>query len=603
MPVQTLATQHHFHVPVMGTGFTVDTPARLSHLGIHSVVSLVDDMLLEKMRSKWCALRGEPFVPISSNQPDHRAARISAYLNMLHEVCQEHRMELSQNVAMIRRYLSLLPPESPLPLQWELFYRQQPTAEEIQSWALAHLPAGRLDVNIMTKLDRENFDAQGNKLDAVYNDAHAALRGFALSRVKGALVLSAGLNPRLYGYTEHFPCFYPDPEGRFEKEIILKVSDFRSAAIQGRFLAKKGIWVSEWRVESGLNCGGHAFATDGVLMGPILQEFAERREDLRQELWTTVQKVWSEKGLPVPPEAPPIRLSAQGGVGTCEEHRFLREQYGVESVGWGTPFLLVEEVTHVDPSTRAKLVAAREEDLELSKVSPLGVPYHNLKSNTKDQEKIRHIVKGRPGSACPKRYIALNTEFTEEGICLASRQYQQLKLRELDTKDLTDEEFEKEYQHIVEKSCICVGLGTAALLVNELDTKVEGQGVSICPGPNMAYFTRTYTLDEMVAMIYGKVPSDLRADRPHMFMKELDIYIDYLADKITYEGPQHTAKQIKYYQDFDEELKRGIAYYLKLFASPRALSLFDAEQAEAHCTAAIARINILMLRLQEPVKV
>jgi hypothetical protein len=119
----------------------------------------------------------------------------------------------------------------------------------------------------------------------------------------------------------------------------------------------------------------------------------------------------------------------------------------------------------------------------------------------------------------------------------------------------------------------------------------------------MAYFTRTYTLDEMVAMIYGKVPSDLRADRPHMFMKELDIYIDYLADKITYEGPQHTAKQIKYYQDFDEELKRGIAYYLKLFASPRALSLFDAEQAEAHCTAAIARINILMLRLQEPVKV
>ena len=50
--------------------------------------------------------------------------------------------------------------------------------------------------------------------------------------------------------------------------------------IQGNFLAKKGLWVSEYRIESGLNCGGHAFATDGFLLGPILEEFHQKKEQL-----------------------------------------------------------------------------------------------------------------------------------------------------------------------------------------------------------------------------------------------------------------------------------------------------------------------------------
>ncbi len=58
---------------------------------------------------------------------------------------------------------------------------------------------------------------------------------------------------------------------------MLKVSDFHSAAVQGKFLAKRGLWVSEFRIESGLNCGGHAFATKGQLLGPILEEFQQKR--------------------------------------------------------------------------------------------------------------------------------------------------------------------------------------------------------------------------------------------------------------------------------------------------------------------------------------
>lgn len=52
----------------------------------------------------------------------------------------------------------------------------------------------------------------------------------------------------------------------YYKKVVIKVSDYRSALIQGKYLAKKGIWVSEFRIESGLNCGGHAFATDGYLL-------------------------------------------------------------------------------------------------------------------------------------------------------------------------------------------------------------------------------------------------------------------------------------------------------------------------------------------------
>ena len=70
-----------------------------------------------------------------------------------------------------------------------------------------------------------------------------------------------------------------------KRKIILKVSDYRSAVIQGKFLAKKGIWISEYRIESGLNCGGHAFATDGYLMGPILAEFRDKRQELIEDTY------------------------------------------------------------------------------------------------------------------------------------------------------------------------------------------------------------------------------------------------------------------------------------------------------------------------------
>ena len=64
----------------------------------------------------------------------------------------------------------------------------------------------------MTKLYKVNYK-NGEELPIEYNDAHAALRGFASSKLNSSLVLSAGMSPRLYSYLESFNDFFPDEKG------------------------------------------------------------------------------------------------------------------------------------------------------------------------------------------------------------------------------------------------------------------------------------------------------------------------------------------------------------------------------------------------------
>ncbi|MCK5678991.1 MAG: hypothetical protein KAH72_11025, partial [Flavobacteriaceae bacterium] len=363
--------------------------------------------------------------------------------------------------------------------------------------------------------------------------------------------------------------FYPNENGEIKKKIILKVSDYRSALIQGKFLAKKGIWISEYRIESGLNCGGHAFATDGYLMGPILDEFKKNRKELIQSVQEILFKSLSTKDRIVPKNELPMKITAQGGVGTTEEHEFLINHYKVDSVGWGTPFLLVPEATTVDDTTINKLIEAKEDDLYLSNISPLGVPFNSLKGNTQDIEKLALVDKGRPGSSCPKKYLVSNTEFTDKPICTASRQYQHLKIKELDKEGVTPDEYKTKFEKIIDKSCICVGLGTSALLINKVDTKTEG--VSVCPGPNMAYFSKKISLKEMVDHIYGRSNIITRTDRPNMFIKELNLYIDYLKSKIEETSTVINNKQERYLTTFSKNLEEGINYYESLFDNMKEL--------------------------------
>lgn len=559
---------HSFHIPVMGTGFSIDTPLKVSQYGIDSVISLVDDILLEKIRKMYCGKYKLPYCEITEKSEDFRAKRITSYLNLINNLAQKKFEELKgatiEKSNEIKEYFNLLPDSSALKREFRSLAAKYIHLDEIRDWLKDNLSMGSIDVNIMTKINKDNYK-NGEKLPIEYNDAHAALRGYANSDLNSSLVLSAGMNPRLYGYMEQFDDFYPDENGEIKKKIILKVSDYRSALIQGKFLAKKGLWVSEYRIESGLNCGGHAFATEGYLMGPILAEFRDNRDTLIQSVYEIIVRALSSKNRTIPKNILPLKITAQGGVGTSDEHQFLIDHYKVDSVGWGTPFLLVPEVSNVDEITLNKLLEAKEDDLYLSNISPLGVPFNSLKGNTKDIEKLALLDKGVLGSACPKRFLLSDKEFSDKPLCTASHRYQQLKLKELNKESLTPEEHLTRFGKIIDKSCLCVGLGTSALLVNNIDTKIEGEGVSVCPGPNMAYFSKKMSLKELVDHIYGKTNVITRTDRPNMFIKELKIYIDFLKNKIEETRVSVNVKQEKYLLGFVRHLKEGINYYSDLF--------------------------------------
>lgn len=560
--------KHSFHIPVMGIGFTIDTPLKVSQYGMDSVISVVDDILLEKIRKLYCEKFEIPYNAITEKIEDFRAKRITSYLNMINNLAEKKFEELKNSTIEksneLREYFNLLPDSSSIKEEFKNLSTKNFNLNDVKNWLKDNLSMGSIDVNIMTKVDKENY-RNGEKLGIEYNDAFAALRGYANSDLTSSLVLSAGMSPRLYSYMEHFEDFYPDESGKIKKKIILKVSDYRSALIQGKFLAKKGLWVSEYRIESGLNCGGHAFATDGFLMGPILEEFKINRKELIQSVHDILVTTLENKNRSIPAEILPIKVTAQGGIGTNEEHQFLLDHYEIDSVGWGTPFLLVPEATNVDEKTLNLLVEAKEKDLYLSNISPLGVPFNSLRGNTKDEEKLKLIEKGRPGSSCPKKYLALNKDEKGDNICTASRQYQHTKLKELEANCVSGEEYQNEFNRITEKSCICVGLGTSALLVNDIDHKSEKAGVSVCPGPNMAYFSKIMSLKEITDHIYGRTNSISRSDRPNIFIKELNIYIDYLKNLIDETKGSVTVKQEKYLATFSNNLNEGINYYHNMF--------------------------------------
>ena len=567
-----ISIAHSFHIPVMGTSFTIDTPLKVSKYGISSVISLVDDDLIEKMRKHYCKTFDLHYQEITDKADDYRAERIRLYLNMINELVKDNCVNLKysefEEGSEITKYFELLPETSRLKQEYNEMIIETDNVERylLQERLRRKIVEGSIDVNIMTKLDKTNYKNKTEELPAEYNDAHAALRGFAKSNLESSIILSAGMNPRLYAYMEKFQDFYPDKNRVIKKKIVLKVSDYRSALIQGKYLAKKGLWVSEYRIESGLNCGGHAFATEGYLLGPILQEFKNNRKNLIRTTFEICKSALIEKGLTPLNAEIPLSITVQGGIGNSTEHNFLLDHFDVDATGWGTPFLLVPETTNVDTETLDLLSKAKEADLFLSEKSPLGVPFNSIRGNSKDKERRLLIAKNRPGSSCPKKYLALNKEFTDTAICTASRQYQDLKIKELDTRELKDSEYKSALESIEAKECLCAGLATPSLVINEINTKADGTGVSICPGPNLAYFSKEMSLRDMLSHIYGKIDSITSSERPNMFIKELKMYIDYLKNELGKTIQPYNNKKAKYFEAFKQNLLSGVDYYKALFA-------------------------------------
>lgn len=570
---------HSFHIPVLGLGYSIDTPVKVARFGIASVISIVDDELLETMREFYCTKEGREFQPIKETDADCRASRITSYLNLVNEIVEKQiavlrSLPFEQDNELVK-YFELLPDKAPLKQQYLEMIALQPGAakEQLQQHLRAAIVAGAIDVNIMAKVDKLNTGADGNALPAEYSDALAALRGFANSNLRSSIVLSAGYNPRLYNYMDQFADFLPDANGALKKKLILKVSDYRSALVQGKMLAKKGLWVSEFRIESGLNCGGHAFATEGMLLGPILEEFTEKREELAATLFAACYAAQEAKAQTVFTTPPSLRITVQGGIGTSHENEFLLEQYAVDATGWGSPFLLVPEATNVDDTTLQQLATATPDDYYMSDASPLGVPFNNFRKSSSEAQRQKRVDKGRPGSACVKKYLSADTEFSASPICTASRQYQHLKIKQLQQQQLSPEAYNTALQEITVKDCLCEGLGAPALLKNNISLSRRSAAVTICPGPNLAYFSGVFTLAEMVGHIYGRLQLLNAIYRPNMFVNELHLYIAYWKKHMEQAGSL-SPRQVKYYQNFKTNLLSGIDYY------KNKVSLFQKESSQ-----------------------
>ena len=566
------STPHTFSIPVMGTGHSIDSPIRVGPYGINSVISIVDDLLVERIRKHYCEKFEMPYSNISRNAEDGRARRITAYLDLVQQIVQQTFESIKSQPFFERnekaKYFEMLPDSSTLKRKYQQLMQAEDKSLRSQlSEELAKLmKPGTIDVNIMAKVDGLNYDKDEKPMSAEFSDASAALRGYANSVLSSSVVLSAGFNPRLYNYISEFEDFYRDAKGKIKKKIILKVSDFRSALIQGKYLAKKGLEVFEYRIESGLNCGGHAFASDGYLLPSLLKEFREKRDMLHSAIQPLIHSYYEDnaEGFSADWEITEPRLTVQGGIGTFGEAERLLDDFGMDATGWGSPFLLVPEATTVDKKTRSLLENAKEEDLYLSGVSPLGVPFNNIRNTGSEQWHQERIEKDKPGSPCPKGFLESNTEFTENPICTASNQYQLLKLDQINRQTIAEAEKELMRAKVLEKACLCDHLGNGALI--DLGILEEHRAPqAICPGPNIAWFDKEYTLCEMTDHIYGRGSSLVPPQRPHMFAKEMVMYVDYLEELI--EQSDGSGGDIKKLGRFKKNLEDGMDYCLEIAQS------------------------------------
>ena len=58
------STPHKFHIPVMGLAYTIDSPVKVARYGIASVISIVEDHLIEMMRVHYYPVANKEYFPI-----------------------------------------------------------------------------------------------------------------------------------------------------------------------------------------------------------------------------------------------------------------------------------------------------------------------------------------------------------------------------------------------------------------------------------------------------------------------------------------------------------------------------------------------------------
>jgi len=151
-----------------------------------------------------------------------------------------------------------------------------------------------------------------------------------------------------------------------------------------------------------------------------------------------------------------------------------------------------------------------------------------------------------------------NTEFTEAPICHASRAYQKRKLVHLAEEGLSVKQLHVVEESVLAKSCICHELAGAALVKNDIEPDTK---TAVCCGPNIVNFSKLASLQDMVSHIYGRLSLLTNPDRPHVFIRELAIYVDHLREEFEKYSLELSTRAPKYFREFKENLLSGIEYY------------------------------------------
>ena len=114
---------------------------------------------------------------------------------------------------------------------------------------------------------------------------------------------------------------------------------------------------------------------------------------------------------------------------------------------------------------------------------------------------------------------------------------------------------------VLNRTCACHELSGSVTKMHNIHPSAD---VLICPGPNIADFSRISSLEEMTDHIYGRGAVTTRADAPHVFVREIRIYLDYLRKELSRFSLGLSTKTRQYLAKFKENLLSGIEYYARL---------------------------------------
>jgi len=144
--------KHAFHIPVLGLAFSIDSPLKVAQFGISSVLSVVDDELIERVRHYYAQAHQIPYLAIGKHDEDARANRITAYLNLVHDLVGQQIQRLKNETfnlsSDLTKYFELLADKNPLKLAYQRMLQStdQSNKQRLEQELREAVEAGSIDI-------------------------------------------------------------------------------------------------------------------------------------------------------------------------------------------------------------------------------------------------------------------------------------------------------------------------------------------------------------------------------------------------------------------------------------------------------------------------